>query len=53
MRLPMILPAALAGLAFARPQGGSMNVLGFCVCGFLQARTKLFIHDWKLIALLQ
>lgn len=31
MRFSTILPAAIAGLVFARPQGGSMNVLGFCV----------------------
>ena len=44
MRFSTILPVAIAGLVFARPQGGSMNVLGFCVCGLLDVRTKLFTN---------
>lgn len=44
MRLSMTLSVALAGLAFARPQRGSMNVLGFCVCGLLEARTMFFTY---------
>lgn len=50
MRLSMILSIALAGLAFARPQRGSMNVLGFCVCDLLEAQTIFFIYGWKLTA---
>lgn len=45
MRFSIILPVAIAGLTFARPQGGSMNVLGFCVCGLLDVRAKLFTNS--------
>lgn len=45
MHLSMILPIALAGLAFARPQGGSLNVLGFCVRVLLEARASPLRSD--------